>query len=70
MESKVGKQDVGSDIIQTEGATPRHKRVCPNGVKGSSETWDMDGVADHDYFAIETEDDSAFAKDRQFGVVT
>ena len=44
--------------------------MCPKGVKGSSETWDMDGVADHDYFAVETEDGSAFAKDRQFGVVT
>ena len=30
----------------------------------------MDGIADHDYFAVETEDGSAFAKDRQFGVVT
>ena len=44
--------------------------MCPKGVKGSSETRDMDSVADHDNFAVETEDDSAFAKDRQFGVVT
>ena len=44
--------------------------MCPKGVKGSSETWDIDGVPDHDYFAVKTKDGSAFDKDRQFGIVT
>ena len=66
---KVREENVGTDVVKTEGATTGHGLVLPQRIQWSTKTGDVESVPNHDNFSIETEHGSALTKDGEFGII-